>query len=69
MRISKVLLSFEALVWSTWLTVGKVIPLVVKLSQKKQKKKTISSNNKTGCLDLRIISTLCDVMKTNIANN
>ena len=38
MRISKVLLSFEALVWSTWLTVGKVIPLVVKLSQKKQKK-------------------------------
>ena len=47
MRISKVLLSFEALVWSTWLTVGKVIPLVVKLSQKKQKK-TISSNNKTG---------------------
>ena len=38
MRISKVLLSFEALVWSAWLTVGKVIPLVVKLSQKKQKK-------------------------------
>lgn len=48
MCISKVVLSFEALVWGTWLTVGKIIPLVVKLSQKKHKRPELARIIKQG---------------------